>query len=310
MNDQYGLAYTRVSLDFETQANRVVINDPKIRSYCEFKRITIVPPLYQENVSGTIPLERRPEGAALLEALDEGVEWQGRIIRPDHLIFGAVDRIGRRAAPMMTLVEGLLARGLRVHIAEAGIGCIDLNEPAGWQLFQMLCVFAESEQRSLSKRTRDSLAVRRKAGYCVGQVPYGFLAVPTGIVRALRGGVERAEHRLVEHPEEHPRLLAMLEKRHVQGWGWKKIAAWLRATGVPHRHPAGTVVTAGLHRFLSEGRWEVEHVRQIVNNGYSRALARSLGYLPEPQNNAESFEECTTVVSSTVGYLPKPHNIA
>lgn len=280
--EQFGLAYTRVSTDFETQANSVAVNDGIIRDYCAARRITVVG-LFQEDITGKVPMEQRPEGRQVLAALAAGVPWQGQTVKPTHLIFGAVDRIGRRAAAMMNLVEGLLKQGIRVHIAEAGIGCIDLNEPAGWQMFQMLCVFAEGEQRRISKRIKDTLGYRRRAGYCTGTVPYGWTSEGTSQFRT-KGDVTIELRKLVPHPEQQRVLRDCILPWHYRdGWGIVRIARALNEAGIPARRPAGELVTG--HQGLpavADGLWRKGHVESILGNLATRSLARELGYQPKP----------------------------
>jgi DNA invertase Pin-like site-specific DNA recombinase len=275
----YAIAYTRVSLDFETQAHSVQVNDGKIRDYCGQRHLTVAA-LFQEDITGKVPMEKRPEGRRVLDALDHGIEWQGELVRPGHLIFGAVDRIGRRAAAMMNLVEGLLKRGIQVHIAEAGIGCIDLNEPAGWQMFQMLCVFAEGEQRRTAKRIGDTIVHRRQAGYLVGTVPYGQRAVPTGTVRTLRSGQRREEKRLEPDPEQQRVLREIiLPRRYRDRVGTVRIARELNDLAIPTRQAPGELVKG--HQGLpvpSRGIWTQRHVDRILANLYTAKLARELGF--------------------------------
>jgi DNA invertase Pin-like site-specific DNA recombinase len=305
MQPAFALAYTRVSLDFERQPNSVAVHDASIRDYCALRSIVIVE-LFQENKSGTVPMERRPVGAQVLRGLREGVYHQGQLVRPTHLIFGAVDRIGRRAGPMMMLAEALMKRGIRVHIAEPGIGCLDLNQPAGWQQFQQLCVQAEGEQRRTVKRIRDTNDRRRRDGFCLtDRAPYGWDAVPSGILNPKPGRKHAELFRKEVNPEQMPWLRQMIL------WRWplapfhrlaaecasssplpapcsalpaprsalslKEIARRLQSAGAPTATPAGVPWKNSLGETMTtSGLWQAGNVARILGNPDTLALAQEI----------------------------------
>jgi DNA invertase Pin-like site-specific DNA recombinase len=310
---EFALAYTRVSTDFERQPNSVRIHDGAIRDYCALRSITVVD-LEQENVSGKIPMEKRRGGARILRGLREGVEWQGRTVFPRHLLFGAVDRIGRRAGPMMMLVESLIQQGIRVHIAEPGIGNIDLNEPAGWSQFQTLCVQAEAEHRRLIKRIRDGFDRRRRDGLCcTDRAPYGWDAVPSGKLNPKPRAKHPEYFRQEPNPEQQHWLRQMIEWRFPlapfdqitnsdlrmtneaaargsavpqfvnrnskieNGLSLTAIAARLNALGAPTKTEGGRAWKNNRKELITtSGLWHAGNVKRILENPATLALANEM----------------------------------
>lgn len=90
----------------------------------------------------------RPKFAELIEKLESG----------DTLMVCKLDRFARSASEGSSLVKGLMARGVRVHILDMGL--VE-NTPNGILILNILLAFAEFERAMIAERTSDGKAVKR-----------------------------------------------------------------------------------------------------------------------------------------------------
>jgi putative DNA-invertase from lambdoid prophage Rac len=94
----------------------------------------------------------------------------------DTIVFTRVDRIGRRASDVLTVVEELLERNVEVIILQ--IGNVPLSSPVGKMMLGVFAIFAESERLSIVERTKDGLARTKAQGTRLGRplrIPYAHL---------------------------------------------------------------------------------------------------------------------------------------
>lgn len=111
----------------------------------------------RESYTGT-KIER-PEFTVLLERLEAG----------DRLVVTKLDRFARTAGDGIKAIEGLLNRGVSVHILNMGL--ID-NTPTGRLMVTMLLAFAQFERDMIVERTSAGKAVaREREGYREGRPP-------------------------------------------------------------------------------------------------------------------------------------------
>jgi putative DNA-invertase from lambdoid prophage Rac len=100
----------------------------------------------------------RPMLKALVEQLKKG----------DTLIVAALDRLGRRTAEVLTMIEALEKRGVILVSAREGV---DYSTTAGRLVTQILVSVAEMERAMISERTRAGLAAARARGRFAGRPP-------------------------------------------------------------------------------------------------------------------------------------------
>jgi DNA invertase Pin-like site-specific DNA recombinase len=77
-----------------------------------------------------------------------------------------LDRIGRSAAHVVSLVSELQAEGINIRSLSDGL---DSSTPTGRAMLQMLAVFAEMERSFISERTTAGLAAKRAQGIVGGR---------------------------------------------------------------------------------------------------------------------------------------------
>jgi DNA invertase Pin-like site-specific DNA recombinase len=96
-----------------------------------------------------------------------------------------LDRLSRS----MLDFTALMATAQKQGRALVALDCaVDTTTPAGEAMANVLATFAQFEQRLISQRTREALAVKREQGVVLGRPPSVDEAVVRRIVRERRRG--------------------------------------------------------------------------------------------------------------------------
>ena len=92
-----------------------------------------------------------------------------RTLRPDDtLIVWKLDRLGRSLRDLITMLDGLRARGVKFQsLTEA----IDTSTPTGRAMWQMIGVLAELEKSLIVERTRAGVEAAKRRGVKFGRKP-------------------------------------------------------------------------------------------------------------------------------------------
>ncbi len=135
--------YSRVSTNLQDTQNQVV----RLRE--QFPNAKV----FEETASGA---KSRPELDRLIKQLQSG----------DELIVSSLDRLGRRAAEVILLVEELDRRKVILKSLRENI---DFSTLAGRFVFQILAALSEMERRLISERTKSALQARKQLGVKLGR---------------------------------------------------------------------------------------------------------------------------------------------
>lgn len=109
-----------------------------------------------EKLSGSVPLDKRPELATLLAFLREG----------DTLVVTKIDRIARSVEELLKIVGQLQDKGVALETAD---GAVDTSTASGRAFLQMLGVFAEFELNIRRERQMEGIAKAKEAGVYKGR---------------------------------------------------------------------------------------------------------------------------------------------
>ncbi len=162
-------AYCRVSTSEQTTDNQV--QEIASAGFAINPRRVVT-----ETVSGSQAARERPEFCRLLDRLEAG----------DVLVVTKLDRLGRSAVDVRTMVEGLQGMGVRVHCL--ALGGADLTSAAGKMTMQVLAAVAEFELDLLRERTHAGLARARAEGKTMGRPPALDAARQSQVKRRLAEG--------------------------------------------------------------------------------------------------------------------------
>lgn len=132
------------------------------------------PPFFDKDVSGAVPLFRRPAGSQMNAMLKRG----------DHLVVTKLDRAFRSKFDGLETLHSFETRGIAVHVINMGL---DMSTPVGKLTVSMLLAFAEFERDMISVRSKEGLAAwRRKGGKKAFKgVPHGWKwqgVIPTRVL--------------------------------------------------------------------------------------------------------------------------------
>lgn len=111
----------------------------------------------EEVVSGSVEANQRAGWNRLVERLEGG----------DVVVVTKLDRLGRNAMDVRSTVEGLAAKGIKVHCL--ALGGVDLTSAAGKMTMQVLGAVAEFERDLLIERTQAGLARAKAEGKKLGR---------------------------------------------------------------------------------------------------------------------------------------------
>ena len=213
--------YCRVStMKQANEGESLEVQRRQIEGYALMHDFDAVEYVVEEGVSGSVPLADRPAGGAMIANLKAG----------DIVIAPKLDRMFRSALDALNVVEGLKARGVRLHLLDLG-GDIAGNGLS--KLFLTIAAaFAEAERDRIRERIGQVKADQKARGrYLGGKVPFGFRRGETG--------------ELVEVPAEQEAIREMAALR-AQGKALRAIAEEMQAKGfrISHEGVAG-VLRAG-----------------------------------------------------------------
>jgi putative DNA-invertase from lambdoid prophage Rac len=167
-------AYLRVSSALQTTENQV--REIEAAGFKVEPRRVI-----SETVSGSSAVEQRPGFMKLMDRLE----------RDDVLIVTKMDRLGRNAIDVASIVEKLSGIGVRVYCL--ALGGMDLTSPAGRMTMGVINSVAQFERDLLIERTQSGLKRAKAEGAVLGRPMTLNEAQREAVRRELGGGTSVSE---------------------------------------------------------------------------------------------------------------------
>ena len=133
-----------------------------------------------DGISGTTPLEQRPQFSRLMEDLLNAPEGK----RPfDAVAVYKIDRFARKLSVLVDLIEFFEKQGIQILSANESI---DTSTPFGRAVLSIIGVIAELEIETFKQRSADGRKAAIKNGVFMGEVPpYGYIKIPDKTLRIL-----------------------------------------------------------------------------------------------------------------------------
>jgi DNA invertase Pin-like site-specific DNA recombinase len=229
--------YFRVSTD--EQANSQDAQLDACSTYCARFGWTMAEPGIDDDVSGALPLDKRP---GMLDAL-------GRLKRGGVLLVAKRDRLGRDPFVVAMIEAAVKRQGGRV-VSVAGEGT-EGDDPTSVLMRRIIDAFAEYERLIIKARTRAALGAMRRRNRRTGGVPLGFDLADDG-GRSKRGDLPNL---LVENVAELATLATIAEL-------W---AGGPRAGGLSLRNVATELDRLGVPTKTGAARWHHSTIAKLVN---------------------------------------------
>ena len=153
------VAYLRVST--QEQTNGLDVQRAEIERWAAARGLTIAKgDWFEEQISGTTSIDKRPKLLAALGALSKG----------DVLVIQKRDRLARDASVAVFIERAVKGSKATLACAQGGDG----DDPGAALLRHMLDGVSAFEVAMIRARTKAALAAKKARGECVGTVPYGF----------------------------------------------------------------------------------------------------------------------------------------
>jgi DNA invertase Pin-like site-specific DNA recombinase len=188
------LGYARVSTTEQVNGTSLQEQRKKIKAVAELisankGEVVELLMFVDEGVSGAKPLDKRPEGAKLLEALEPG----------DTVVVSKLDRAFRSASDALDKADWFSDSGVDLILADMGTDPVT-KSGVGRMFFTILAALAEFERERIKERVLEGRAAKKNAGgYIGGRPPFGF---------KVNGRGKDAE--LIPDPQEQEALEVLL----------------------------------------------------------------------------------------------------
>ena len=167
--------YTRVSTDRQaSEGESLDVQERTIAGYAMMHGLDVDRVFRERGVSGSKPLDDRPEGTALLSELRPG----------DVIITAKLDRMFRSALDALRVLGELKERGVALHMIDLG-GDVTGNGISKL-VFTILSAVAEAERDRIRERVKTVKTDQKKRDrYLGGSVPFGWRLGEEGKKAAL-----------------------------------------------------------------------------------------------------------------------------
>jgi DNA invertase Pin-like site-specific DNA recombinase len=209
---------TGVSLDAQTE---------RLLTYAKLNNLEVIGILREEAISGSIPLNERPEGAKLAELVATG--------QVKHVVSLKLDRLFRNSIDALTTTQTWDKKGVALHLTDMGGSSLSTNSAMGRMMFAMMSAYAEFERNLTAERTTQALAHKKANNQAYSPTPYGK---------------DRDGERLTDNKQEQTVISKMRSLRD-EGFSLRGIAEHLNSNGIASKQGK---------------QWHASSVRYVINN--------------------------------------------
>jgi site-specific DNA recombinase len=156
--------YARVSTEDQAQNDTVDAQPDFLRNLATVHGWPIAGAYVDEGISGTIPLDKRPDGRRFMTDAEAG--------RFGTVVSTRMSRLGRKLGVALATYEALDVFGIGKRYPQEGI---DTTQPGGEMAFQILGSFAQNAHKTIAEATaRGRIRVAAKGQHTGGPIPVGY----------------------------------------------------------------------------------------------------------------------------------------
>lgn len=227
--------YLRVStMDQSVNGVSLAAQESRLRDYCQLQQLEIIRMYIEEGVSGSKPLDTRPEGSKMLSFVHRN--------KIKHIVALKLDRLFRSAEDAMRQTKAWDTEGIALHLVDMGGQSLSTSSAIGRMLLTMMAAFAEFERNLISERTALALAHKKSQKQVYNHEPYGY---------------ERVGKMIVEQPEEQ-RIIRLIRHWRDEGETFQSIDDRLNTERIPAK---------------KGGNWYPSTVQKILSNDLHKPTA-------------------------------------
>ena len=156
--------YLRVSTEEQRERQSIATQRDFAERYCAHQQISIVDFYADDGVSGTVPLDQRPQGARMFS--------DARVGKFDAVLVYKLDRLGRESLLILQAVQQFQAMDVPVKSMTESI---EADTPEGEFNLTILSGVATLERKNILRRSAEGIGRLVREGAWVGGVaPYGY----------------------------------------------------------------------------------------------------------------------------------------
>ncbi|MFC4768689.1 recombinase family protein [Effusibacillus consociatus] len=252
INNQRVVAYLRVSSEDQQERETIENQVEFATKYADLHKLEIVDWYKDDGVTGTIPLDARPDGNRLIEDAKAG--------KIDLVLIFNMKRLGRKARVTLDAVYQLEKYGVKIKSMTEPF---DTGDPVGRFIITVLAGQAELDRdTTLEVLWHGANRAARKGKWLGGIVPYGYRVNDEGYLEInedpLPGKEDMSEAGVI-------RLIYDLIAN--QKWTTPKVADYLNALHIPTSYSKDDrKVKKGKRKESTAGIWRPGRIRNMVIN--------------------------------------------
>jgi site-specific DNA recombinase len=226
------VGYVRASTDEQPEtllAQRQVLVD-----FCRTRKVTLGEVFVDEDVSGGVPLDERPQGKQLVQLVDSR--------QVNAVVATRLDRLFRSTIDCLVTTDAWHSTGVALMLGDVGGGSVDTSTAIGRLMLTIIAGVTEYERGVISERTTAVLENKRKRGHATNHAPYGYT------IRRVGEGEDAISY-LDPCPREQ-RVLSLITELAAGGMSIRAIVKHLTDAGERARGPSGEWHVTTIARLL------------------------------------------------------------
>jgi site-specific DNA recombinase len=246
--------YARVSTEEQRERQSIQTQIEFGERYSQLHKLTIFHIYPDDGVSGTVPLEQRPEGGQILR--------DARLGKFDQLLVYKLDRLGRETRLILNAVAELEKLGVRIRSMTEEF---DTGTASGRLMLTMLSGFAAHERDVIRERSVAGTNRVAEAGVWLGGiVPYGYRKLGEKQNARIVVSQETISGLAMSEAEVIREVFRMAA---VEGKSCRVIAARLNDLRIPCAYVRDDrLLLRGKRKQRTSGVWRPGRIRGLITN--------------------------------------------